>query len=40
MLEALSLEVSAAEVRDMIREGDTDHSGTIELQEFLTLMAR
>ena len=40
MLEVVGAEVTAAEVRDMIREGDTDHSGTIELQEFLVLMAR
>ncbi|KAG6831562.1 translation elongation factor EF1B gamma [Tricholoma furcatifolium] len=29
-----------AELDDMIREVDTDHNGTIDFEEFLTLMAK
>ncbi|KAI8967427.1 putative calmodulin [Mycotypha africana] len=36
----LGQEASDAEVKDMIKEVDADNNGTIDFQEFLTIMSR
>jgi len=40
VIEKCGLEVSDAQVREMIKEADTDGSGTLEFDEFLGLMWR